>query len=103
MEFVETSVFNKQITALLSDEEYMVLQVALSENPKVGVAIPGGGGLRKLRWSGSGRGKRGGIRVIYYIITDDTLFLLMAYAKNRKADLSKEELKILVDLIKEGD
>lgn len=103
MEFIETNTFYKQITELLSSDEFMVLQAFLIANPKAGAVIPGGYGLRKLRWSVGGRGKRGGIRVIYYILTGDILFLLLAYAKNRKADLSKAELDILVKLIKKGD
>ena len=103
VEFIETNTFNKQITELLSDDEFMVLQAFLIANPKAGIVIPGGNGLRKLRWSVGGRGKRGGIRVIYYILTEDILFLLLAYAKNRKADLSKAELDILVELMKKGD
>jgi mRNA-degrading endonuclease RelE of RelBE toxin-antitoxin system len=69
-------------------------------NPETGKVIPGSGGLRKLRWRGSGRGKRGGIRVIYYWIQQkDRIYLLIAYAKNRQEDLTVDQLKILKTLI----
>jgi len=99
VEFKETNVFEKQITGLLSDNAYRALQALLIENPKAGAVIPSGKGLRKLRWAGSGRGKRGGIRVIYYVITDDMLLMILAYAKKRKTDITKDQLKSLVDAV----
>ena len=66
MRFVETPVFTASVTLLLSDEEYRQLQLALLIRPEQGVLIRGSGGLRKLRWGARGRGKRGGVRVIYY-------------------------------------
>ena len=65
MIFVETSVFTRRVTALLPAEEYRELQSALLVDPKAGDTIPESGGLRKVRWSARGHGKRGGIRVIY--------------------------------------
>ena len=64
MVIVETSVFTRQVQALLSDEEYRQLQVMLIQHPDLGPVIPGSGGLRKMRWQAAGRGKRGGTRVI---------------------------------------
>lgn len=66
MRFVETPVFTRAVTSLLSDEEYRQLQLALLIRPEQGALIRGSGGLRKLRWGAQGRGKRGGVRVIYY-------------------------------------
>ncbi|MBU2765748.1 hypothetical protein [Acidithiobacillus ferrivorans] len=66
MVIVESPVFTKAIVAILDDEGYRAMQNALVENPALGVVIPHGGGLRKVRWGVEGRGKRGGIRVIYY-------------------------------------
>jgi mRNA-degrading endonuclease RelE of RelBE toxin-antitoxin system len=66
MEIIETSIFTRQIQVLLSDEEYRQLQLALLPKPDLGAIIPGSGGLRKVRWSGKGHGKQGGVRVIYY-------------------------------------
>lgn len=66
----------------------------------MGDLIPKGKGLRKTRWAASGRGKRGGARVIYYwIASDDVIFLLLAYKKNRQENLTAQQLKILTDLI----
>lgn len=66
MLFIETPVFTRLITAILSDEEYKNLQTILAINPLAGDLIPGGRGIRKIRWGIPGRGKSGGIRVIYY-------------------------------------
>ena len=66
MEFIETPTFTRLVTALLSDEEYRALQNELLEDPERGDLIQGGGGIRKLRFALRGRGKRGGVRVIYY-------------------------------------
>ena len=77
MVIVETSVFTKVISTLLNDEEYRVLQNTLVEMPNSGKIIQGSGGLRRIRWRGSGRGKRGGVRVIYYWATGhDQIFML---------------------------
>jgi hypothetical protein len=66
MLFTETPTFTKQITTLLPDHAYKELQSALMANPDAGDLIKGGGGIRKLRWSRPGGGKRGGIRTIYF-------------------------------------
>ena len=102
MEFVETSVFTKRIQALLTDEEYQGLQHVLAENPKAGEVIPGGGGLRKIRWRTGGAGKRGGIRVIYYCESAHRLYMIYAFSKSEQADLTKAQLKALSAYVKEG-
>jgi mRNA-degrading endonuclease RelE of RelBE toxin-antitoxin system len=66
MEFIETTIFTKQVHALLSDEDYSELQEALILNPLAGSLIRGSGGLRKIRWFVGASGKRGGVRIIYY-------------------------------------
>ncbi|MEN6335683.1 MAG: type II toxin-antitoxin system RelE/ParE family toxin [Phycisphaerales bacterium] len=102
MEIVETSVFTRQINGLLKDDEYKELQDRLATNPRAGAVIPGSGGLRKLRWHVEGRGKRGGIRVIYYYLApDDWIFMLAAYAKRAKTDLTAKELAALKKLVQE--
>lgn len=81
--FIETKLFTRLIGDYMSDEEYLVLQNALMSNPEAGDLIRGSGGVRKLRWSLTGRGKRGGIRVIYYLRTQQgQIWMLTAYAKN---------------------
>jgi hypothetical protein len=102
MEIVETSVFTRQIRKLLTDEEYMELQHELVINPLAGAMIRGSGGLRKLRWVIRGRGKSGGIRVIYYYVAPDSrIFMLVAYAKGAKGDLTDKEVAVLRKLVKE--
>jgi hypothetical protein len=65
--FVETKLFTRLVQEYLSDEAYSALQQALLADPEAGAVIPGSGGVRKLRWGVAGRGKRGGIRVIYFL------------------------------------
>lgn len=102
MEFVETNIFTRRIQELLTDEEYQGLQAALAENPKVGEVIPGGGGLRKIRWRAGGKGKRGGIRVIYYCESAHRLYMIYAFGKSEQADLTSAQLKALSAHVKEG-
>lgn len=102
MEFFETSFFTRLIQKLISEEEYRLLQLHLSVRPESGDIIKGSGGIRKLRWTGSGRGKRGGIRVIYYYFTkDEQIYMLYAYPKNEKDDLTADQLKQLKQLVEE--
>lgn len=102
MRFVETPLFTVDIRSALTDEEYRALQVALLLRPEQGPVIPRSGGLRKLRWAGSGRGKRGGLRVIYYWHPgEETFYMLMVYAKNAQEDLTPSQLKTLRQLIRE--
>lgn len=68
MEFIETPTFTRLITSLLTDDEYGGLQVDLAENPELGDLIKGGGGIRKVRCAVQGRGKSGGVRVIYLLV-----------------------------------
>ena len=96
VEFVEFSHFARNISLLGDDEDYLALQIALMERPDAGAIIPGSGGLRKLRWAGSGRGKRGGLRLIYYYVTTEgQVLLLHLYAKNEMDDLPQTLLKQL--------
>ena len=94
--FRETPVFTRQIDRLLPDDEYRELQRSLVLNPDAGDTIPHSGGLRKIRWRTATKGKRGGIRVIYYwFVRDDEIYMLLAYGKGEKDDLSARELKTL--------
>ena len=65
--FIETPLFSRLSQEYLTDQEYSKLQLELIRNPGTGAVIRGSGGVRKLRWAASGRGKRGGLRVIYYV------------------------------------
>src|SRR5579864_5839235 len=102
MEFIETSVFTRIITELLDPDEYQALQDALILRPEAGDVIPGAEGLRKIRWGAEGRGKRGGLRVIYYFKNDrGQIYLLYAYPKNKQENLTPEQKKILTNLVKD--
>lgn len=100
MIIVETKVFTARIVGLFSDEEYRSLQLELVERPTAGSVIPGTGGLRKLRWAASGRGKRGGARIIYFWhAASERIVMLLAYAKNESDDLNAAQRKILRKMI----
>ena len=103
MVIIETSVFTRRVTALLSDDEYRELQATLVERPRAGSVIPGSGGIRKLRWRASGRGKRGGARVIYYWATEqERILMLLIYAKNESEDLTRDQIKMLRYIVETG-
>lgn len=102
MLIIETPIFTKQISSTLSDEEYRLFQATLLDRPDAGKVIPGGGGLRKIRWALEGRGKSGGVRVIYYWFTrQETILLLFMYLKNVQDNLTQEQLKQLKKVIEE--
>ena len=102
MIFTETRGFARQITKLLTDDEYSELQQDLILNPQAGAIIKHSGGLRKLRWGLGTKGKRGGIRIIYYwYVSEDKIYMLLAYGKSEKDDLSPKELKTLRKLVQE--
>ena len=93
---VETPIFNRRIQEYMDDDEYGEMQAFLTLHPDAGKVIKGSGGMRKLRWGGSGRGKRGGLRVIYYWwVAMERISLLMAYPKNEQDDLTADQLKQL--------
>lgn len=98
--FKETPVFTRQISDLISDDELSALEWILMANPERGDLIRGSGGLRKIRWAGSGRGKRGGLRVIYYWhVPGSTILFLLAYPKNEQDDLTQAQIKVLKTLV----
>ncbi len=106
MTVVETPEFLAAARRIMDDEERASLIGYLARNPLAGDAIPGTGGVRKVRWALQGRGKRGGARVIYFFHNEAMpLFALTAYAKNERADLSQAErndLRRLTDLLVDG-
>jgi mRNA-degrading endonuclease RelE of RelBE toxin-antitoxin system len=94
--FVETPIFSRRIADYIDDDEYARLQSFLALHPQTGKVIQASGGIRKLRWAGSGRGKRGGLRVIYYWwVSKDRISMLTVYPKSEQDDLTAEQLKQL--------
>ncbi len=100
--FRETRWFTKQVSKLLTDDEYSKLQWRLIEFPDAGDVIKASGGIRKIRQSAKGKGTRGGARVIYYFAGENQeIFMLDIYAKNEKEDLSIEQIRELKNLVEE--
>ncbi len=98
VEFVEAPGFTALVSDYLDDDEYRSLQVSLAGKPDAGDVMPGTGGFRKLRWGDRrrGKGKRGGLRVIYYHLeADDQIWLITLYDKGEMADLSPAEKRLL--------
>jgi len=102
MRFVETPVFTKRVKELLPDEDYRALQIALLLRPEQGPLIKGGAGLRKVRWAPRGRGKRGGLRVIYFWQpVDQAFYMLFAYAKTEQEVLTPDQCRVLARVVRE--
>ena len=102
--FKEMSVFNKYREQYLSDDQFRALQIFLLDSPEAGDVIRGTGGLRKLRWYDPrrGKGKRGGLRVIYYwYLIDHEFWLFTLYNKDETSDLSTEERSLLRGLLED--
>ena len=96
MVFIESAIFTRQVRELLTDEEYAGLQWYLALYPNAGQVIRDTGGLRKLRWATGSRGKRGGIRAIYFhAVSLEQVRLLLIYRKGMKDDLWTAEKKTL--------
>lgn len=92
--FIESKLFSRLVGEYLTDDEYARLQGALIEAPESGALVPGSGGVRKLRWAQPGRGKRGGIRVIYYAKTrEGVIWMLTIYAKNEEENIPAHVLR----------
>jgi hypothetical protein len=102
MRFVETAAFTAGTRRLLSDDSYRALQVSLLLRPDQGRLIPGGRGLRKVRWAAPGKGERGGLRIIYYWARSrDAIYMLYAYGKQVQGDLTPAQLRMLIQAVQE--
>jgi hypothetical protein len=102
MEFVEAPAFTRQLSGYLDQDEYRELQSELVRNPNAGDVMPGTGGFRKLRWADTrrGKGRRGGLRIIYYyFVSDHQIWLMTLYGKDEAADLTAAQKKALRDAI----
>src|SRR5271165_3194428 len=102
MEFIEASAFTRRVAEYLDDDAYRALQNVLAQSPDGGDLMPGTGGFRKLRWADPrrGKGRRGGLRVIYYhSLSDHQIWLMTIYDKDEAADLTPLEKKALKNAI----
>jgi hypothetical protein len=102
MEFLESPAFTRCVADYLADDAYRSLQQAMAREPDKGDLMPGTGGFRKLRWADPrrGKGRRGGLRVIYcYFETAQQIWLMSVYDKNEAADLTPKEKRALSEAI----
>jgi hypothetical protein len=93
-QFVEAPAFSRYREDYLDDEAFAELQRSIATNPEAGDLVSGAGGIRKMRWKDPrrGKGKRGGLRVIYYcFLSEEEIWLLTLYDKNEAIDLTKEQ------------
>jgi hypothetical protein len=98
VEFIEAPAFSKHVSGYLNDDEYRNLQAELAGNPEAGDIMPGTGGFRKMRWADirRGKGRRGGLRIVYYHFrSDHQIWLMTIYDKDEASDLTVKEKKTL--------
>ena len=97
---IETDDFGRAADKLLTEVEKGKLRAFVAEHPTQGVAIPGTGGIRKLRWAAKGRGKRGGARIIYFVqLERGLIYLLLAYSKSEQEDLTPNQRRELAAIV----
>ena len=104
IEFIETTMFTRQIKQIATDDELKDLQKELIESPDKGDLIQKTGGLRKIRMATGNQGKSGSARVIYFLATAEVIYLVMAYPKSTKdsiTDAEKADLKKLTQRLKD--
>jgi putative transcriptional regulator len=105
MEFIEAPASTRHLSDYLSDDEYRAVQEELGTNPELGDLMPGTGGFRKMRWADArrGKGRRGGLRIIYYHFkSDHQIWLMTVFDKDEASDLNPKEKKALKTAI-EGE
>ncbi len=104
MEFVEAPPFTHHLPKYLNEDAYRELQARLSANPEAGDLMPGTGGFRKMRWADTrrGKGRRGGLRIIYYHFSSGhQIWLMTLYGKDEASDLTAQQKKALKVAIEE--
>ena len=99
--FIEAPIFSNKVYDYLNEDEYAALQWTLAVRPETGEVIPGSGGLRKIRWSAKGRGKRGGTRIIYYFQKENgEIWLKTICAKSEMENIPTKTLKAIKEALK---
>ena len=102
--FIELPSFSRYREDYFSDRQFGELQAFLIEDPNVGDVVPGTGGVRKLRWSRGGMGKRGGLRVLYYVQdVAGRIWLLTVYSKSARENISARTLRLLREIADETE
>lgn len=100
--FIESSILSRVLAAYLDDDEYSDLQQYLIENPEAGEVVPGTGGLRKVRWARRGAGKRGGLRVVYFVrYRPNEFWMLTLYANAKRENIPAHILKQLLEAFRD--
>ena len=100
MQVFSTRTYERAVRKLLGEEARREMEAAIVAAPDAAPVIRRTGGIRKLRWAGSGRGKRGGIRTVYfYHAGPETVYLLTAYAKADREDLTPTDTRALSRLV----
>ena len=98
---VETRAFVAAAKEAMTEAERLDAVTMIANNPECGELIPGGGGIRKVRFAIGSKGKSGGVRIIYYFHNQTVpIFLLTVFAKNQRSDLSRAELNQLAEMAK---
>lgn len=98
--FIELTTFSKYREDYFTDDQFAELQRALDADPAAGDVVPGTGGVRKLRWGRSGMGKRGGLRVLYYVQDQaGRIWLLTVYSKSARENISSSTLNTLREIV----
>lgn len=91
---IETPTFRKQADELWSEDERLAFVTWIAANPLAGDVIPGAHGARKVRWSVASQGKRGGVRVIYFNLSDEgVVYLVALYRKSEQENMSVQDIK----------
>ena len=103
MQIVRTGLYLRQMKRLgASNTDMGRLEAEIALNPQAGDVIPGLMGLRKIRFSLGNKGKKGGGRAIYFLmVSDDVAVMIFAYAKSAQEDLTTEQRKAALALLKE--
>jgi len=101
--FIESSIFERILPVYLDDDEYSEFQQFLMQNPEAGELVPGSGGVRKVRWTRPGMGKRGGLRIMYFVrYQPNEFWMLTLYAKAKREDVPAHILKQLLEAFRDG-
>jgi hypothetical protein len=102
--FIESSAFERVRPVYMDDDEYRELQQSMMLEPEAGDLVPGSGGVRKLRWKRAGMGKRGGLRVVYFVrFSPNEFWMLSVYAKAKLDNVPSHILKDMLEVFRRGE